>query len=150
MDALRARHPDIALVPEPDKSRIYFKEGLDALRRRSAFELFVLAARKGALFFWPFEMVHGFQWWLALALPFAVVGAVTSFRTGSRDEAILFLYAWLLAALLATGVFFHDVRIRYCTEPPIVALAAIGIVSLRDRVRPPPRDPSPEGGPCAS
>jgi hypothetical protein len=126
MDLVRAHHPDLSTVPEPVKSRIFLQEALGATRRRGPGGNAVLIARKAALFLWPFDTVEGFHWWLALAFPLAAFGVAVSLRA-PPDDVMVFLYAWLVAIGATTLVFYHDVRLRYCAEPVLVAFAAISL-----------------------
>ncbi len=134
MADLQARHPELASRPEPEKSAIFVRAAIDVIRGRGPISQALLMGRKALLFLWPFESVHGFQWWLALALVPAGAGLLVAYR---RDggEVTAFLYAWLAAVVLSTVLFFHDVRLRYCGEPALAAFAAIGGRSLATRVR---------------
>jgi len=123
-------------LPELEKDKQYFNEGVKWLRSQSFFQLIKLYALKTSVFFYPFFSLpdSGYDLSFGLILPFWILGMYVSIKSKDRNRNLLLLSV-ILVFFITTLIFYTNDRLRSPISPFIIIFSAIGIYFISDKLR---------------
>jgi 4-amino-4-deoxy-L-arabinose transferase-like glycosyltransferase len=113
---------------EWDRDRIYFKKGLDFIKKQPLYRLIKLSLKKILYLLSPFSP-RGYMIFFGIILPLSIIGAFLALK---NKESFL-LYFIIFYFFLVTVIFYGSIRLRIPLLPYLIIFASSGMVELYHR-----------------